>query len=56
MDLSIDDRRDGKHLWQGWAVANAGASRGNPLQALVPIMVDAIGKTVKQEPFAFTRQ
>jgi hypothetical protein len=56
LDLSIDDRRDGKHLWQGWAVANAGAGRGNPLQALVPIMVGAIGKTVKQEPFAFTKQ
>jgi hypothetical protein len=56
LDLSIDDRRDGKHLWQGWAIANAGSGRGNPLQALVPIMVDVIGKTVKQEAFTFTRQ
>jgi hypothetical protein len=58
LEATLDDRRDGRHLWQGWAIANAGAAGGGTglLQAMVPIVVGALGKTVKQEPFSFVKQ
>ena len=55
LDVSIEDSRDGKRLWQAWAVANVTASKGeSQLQILVPIVVGAIGQTVKQAPIALT--
>jgi len=52
IDLAIDARSTGKRLWQAWAVANLGQSDGAALtHAMVPVLVEKIGQTVKSELF-----
>jgi hypothetical protein len=53
MDATIDDRRDGKRLWQAWAVASQRQIGGPALtRAMVPAMVEYLGTTIKRKPFA----
>ncbi len=52
LDVSIDNKNDGKRLWQAWAVANKG-HRGSLYLAksMIPVIVDSLGRTVKKMPF-----
>lgn len=53
IDVNIEDSRNGKRLWQGWAVANARTTSGRDLlRAMVPVIVGAVGRTEKQASFA----
>jgi len=48
IDVSIEDRDNGRRLWQGWSMANISAANDTVLQrALVKPMIDNIGKTVR---------
>ncbi len=52
IDATIDDKVEGKRLWQGWAIA--GVDEHSHLflaKAMVPAIVDSIGSTVRQKPF-----
>jgi len=50
MDVTIDNRSNGKRHWQGWMTANLGHSSGQALtRAMVPILVEKIGQTVKRQ-------
>jgi hypothetical protein len=52
LDVNIDDKTDGKSLWLAWAMANL--AEGDPVtlaQAMVPAIVDTIGKGAKEQPF-----
>ena len=52
LDVTVDDRSAGKRLWHGWAVAVLDAT--NPTadtDAIVPMLVDKVGKTVREEVF-----
>ena len=52
LDATIDDRTDGKRLWQAWTTAAVGGSDGFTLtKAMVPVMVAGIGLTVKRQTF-----
>lgn len=52
LDVSIDNRANGKRHWQAWAVANLNQSDGAALiKAMVPEMVGNMGKTVKSHVF-----
>ena len=52
MDVSIDERKGGKRLWQAWATADLGAYEALPLlRAMVSPVTKAIGETVKRQPF-----
>lgn len=52
LDATIEDRRNGKRLWQAWTVADLGAYNGLTLtKMMVPIMVNNLGQTVKRQPF-----
>lgn len=52
LDATIDNRDDGKRLWQAWATAALGQSDGLSLtRAMVPVMVESLGHTVKRQPF-----
>ncbi len=52
LDATIDDRTDGKRLWQAWTTAAVGRSDGFTLtKAMVPVMVAGIGYTVKRQAF-----
>lgn len=52
LDVSIDNRTNGKRHWQAWAVANLGQSNGATLfRAMIPQMVGNMGKTVKSLTF-----
>lgn len=52
LDATIDDRRNGERLWQGWATAPLIRSDGITLSmSMVPVMVESVGTTVKRKPF-----
>jgi hypothetical protein len=52
LDVNIDDKTDGKSLWRGWAIANlAEADAVNLAKAMVPALVDNIGKGAKEQSF-----
>jgi len=52
LDVSIVNRTDGKHLWQAWTTTNQGRSGyGGLILAMVPEMVNKIGKKVKSQKF-----
>lgn len=52
LEVSIDNRSNGKRHWQAWAVTNLDQSDGAKLiRAMVPQMVGNMGKTVKSLTF-----
>jgi hypothetical protein len=52
LDATINDRRSGERLWQGWATAPLIRSDGITLSmSMVPVMVGSVGTTVKRKPF-----
>ena len=53
IDVSIENRASGKTLWQGWASADLHNTVNTELtRRMVPKIVNAIGKTVRQETFS----
>ncbi|MBL6932112.1 MAG: hypothetical protein ISR45_04120 [Rhodospirillales bacterium] len=52
IDVTIDNRSNGKRHWQAWAAANLEQSDGASLvKAMVPEIVGKIGETVKSHIF-----
>lgn len=52
IDVTIDDKTNGKRLWQGWSSAELGFSSNRALtRAMIPSIIDGLGKTVKQRSF-----
>jgi hypothetical protein len=52
IDVTVDSRDNGKRHWQAWAVANLDHSDGGVLvQAMIPEIVNKLGKTVKSHTF-----
>ena len=52
LDVSIDDKTDGKSLWRAWALANLAEGNGTTLaKAMVPAIADNIGKGAKEQSF-----
>jgi hypothetical protein len=53
IDATVEDRTSGRRLWQAWAVADLEQSDGRTLtRAMVPAIANALGDTVRQQPFA----
>lgn len=52
IDATIDDKTNGKRLWQAWSSADLSTYDTLELaNTMVPVMVRNLGKTVKQQPF-----
>ena len=52
IDVTIDDKTNGKRLWQGWSSAELGLSTNRALRrAMIPTIIDGLGKTVKKQSF-----
>ncbi len=52
IDATIDDKTNGKRLWQGWSTTDIGAGgAGNLTRAMVPVLVDVVGQTVRRKSF-----
>lgn len=52
LDFFLDDRSNGKRVWQGWATADLGLRDAPHLNgAMVPFLVQNLGKTVKNNAF-----
>jgi hypothetical protein len=52
LDVNIDDKTEGKSLWLAWAVANLAESDPVTLaESMVPVIVDNIGKSAKEQSF-----
>ena len=52
VDATIDDRRSGQRLWQGWAIADLREADGATLtRSMVPALVGSFGQTVRRKPF-----
>jgi hypothetical protein len=52
IDATIDDRANGKRLWQGSSVANLNNQDGLSLtRKMVPVMVENLGQTVRRQIF-----
>jgi hypothetical protein len=52
IDFTVDDRTNGRRLWQGWAVANLAYGDRNDLdRAMIPVLVQNLGRTTTRQPF-----
>ncbi len=52
IDFTVDDRTNGRRLWQGWAVANLSYGDRNDLdRAMIPVLVQNLGRTITRQPF-----
>lgn len=52
IDATIDERDGGRRVWHGWSVADLGQADGLALtRGMVPVIVGAVGRTVRREPF-----
>ena len=52
LDVTIDDRTNGKRLWQGWSEANLNASDVLTLtRRMVPVIVDGLVQTIRRRLF-----
>ncbi|MDA0996826.1 MAG: hypothetical protein O2944_01305 [Proteobacteria bacterium] len=53
IDISIDDRSDGKRFWQAWSETNIGASDDPAAQqAMVTPLITSIGTTIRDKRFS----
>ncbi|MDH5748871.1 MAG: hypothetical protein OEY85_06135 [Rhodospirillales bacterium] len=53
MDVNIDDRNNGKRLWQAWITGDHGRGGAQTLtKAMVQAVVDIMGQTVKSRPIS----
>jgi len=52
IDVTIDNKSDGKRLWQGWSTVDLGISSNRAVtRVMIPTIIDGLGKTVKQQSF-----
>jgi hypothetical protein len=52
LEISIDNRSNGKKHWQAWSVANIGQSNDTTLiKAMIPEIVGNMGKTITSQAF-----
>ncbi|MFQ5764688.1 MAG: hypothetical protein ACE5GT_07160 [Rhodospirillales bacterium] len=52
IDVTIDDKTNGKRLWEGWTSIDIGPGDNRALtRTMVPVLVDSLGKTVRQQTF-----
>lgn len=52
IDANIDDKTNGKRLWQGWSTTDIGPGGARDLmRAMVPVLVNIVGQTVRRKSF-----
>ena len=52
INISLDDRANGRCLWQGWATIEVGKSDDRKLlYSMIPRLIENIGKTVRSQTF-----
>ena len=52
IDVTIDDKSNGKRLWQGWSSADIGPGDNRKMtRNMIPILVNSLGQTVSQKSF-----
>ncbi|MBL94332.1 MAG: hypothetical protein CFH06_00285 [Alphaproteobacteria bacterium MarineAlpha3_Bin5] len=52
INISLDDRANGRRLWQGWATIEVGKSDDRKLlYSMIPRLIENIGKTVRSQTF-----
>ena len=52
IDITIDDKSNGKRLWQGWSSADIGPGDNRQMTLnMIPILVNSLGQTVRQKSF-----
>jgi len=52
LDVSVEQRADGKTLWRAWSVADLESGEGLTLtKKMIPLLVDNMGKTVRSQSF-----
>ncbi len=52
IDITIEDRSNGKRIWQGWSETETGSSDDlEARRAMVRPLVDSIGQTVREQRF-----
>ena len=51
LEARLEDRSDGRTLWQGWTTADVGRSGGSALlEAMVSPLASSLGETVREQP------
>ena len=52
IDVTIDDKSNGKRLWQGWSSADIGpGDNRNLTRTMIPVLVNGLGRTVSHKVF-----
>ena len=51
LEARLDDRSDGRTLWQGWTTANLNRGEGSTLlEAMVGPLASSVGETIREQP------
>ena len=52
IDVTIDDKSNGKRMWQGWSSAHIRVGDSREMsRKMVPALVDGLGQTIRQKTF-----
>lgn len=52
IDVSLDDKTNGKRLWQGWSSADIRiGGRHSMTRTMIPALINGFGRTVRQKTF-----
>ncbi len=53
IDVTIDDKSNGKRMWQGWGSASIRVSGNRETsRKMVPVLVDGLGQTIRRKTFS----
>ncbi|NQV84203.1 MAG: hypothetical protein HQ494_10330 [Rhodospirillales bacterium] len=52
IDVTVDDKSNGKRMWEGWSSAGIGVGNSQETShKMIPALVDGLGQTIRQETF-----
>ncbi|NQU59891.1 MAG: hypothetical protein HQ512_02070 [Rhodospirillales bacterium] len=52
IDVTLDDKTNGKRLWQGWSSSDIAISvNPSATRTMIPVIIDGLGKNVKEKSF-----
>ncbi len=53
IDVTIDDKTNGKRMWQGWSSAATRISGNREMsRRMIPVLVDGLGQTIRRKTFS----
>lgn len=56
IDVTIDDKSNGKRIWQGWSSLSTRVGGNREIsRKMIPILVDGLGQTIRRKTFSLNQ-